>query len=261
MKTTDIKIPDNLKGLIYGASGSGKTWTLGTAPKPMYIIDCDDGMQTLAGVPGIEFDVYNHTSLELSPGSDWKRQSTRLINKVQNKVNELIKDCPYTSVALDSSTQYGDWIGYHLITINNRWNAEPKLRIQDYGTIAESMSDLFLSLLQIDAHVFITGHGRVVINEEKNETLHLPLMTGQKFPQKVPMYFDEMYRLITKVKPGTNDNLHLLQTQPDTSWSAKTRLNYYDPKRDTIVPILKKYEKADLTGIIERVTKARKGVK
>lgn len=257
-KTTDISIPSNLKGLFYGPSGSGKTYLLSTAPKPMYILDLDNGVQTIAGVPGIEYDVFDHTSLDLPSNADWKRHCTTLINNVKAKVRELINDCPYESVGFDSSTQYGDWLGYHLININNRWNQDPQLRIQDYGVIAEEMADIFLMLLQIDANVFITGHNRVVMDEEKGETLYLPLMTGQKFPQKVPMYFDEMYRLVVKVKPGANSNEYLLQTQSDNKWSAKTRLNYYDAKQKKIVPVLNKYEPANLTEMIEKVGKARK---
>lgn len=256
-KTSDLGNFNKLKVLIYGESGSGKTYTLSTAPKPLYILDLDNGVETLAGVPGITYDIFDHTSLGLPANAAWKRHATKLINNVKAKIRELIKHCEYASVALDSSTQFGDWLGYHLIGLNNRWNQDPMLRIQDYGTIAEEMADLFMMMLQIDANIFITGHGRVVMDEEKGNILHLPLMTGQKFPQKVPMYFDEMYRTVVKVKPGTNRNEYLLQTQNDSKWSAKTRLNRYNEDTGKLEPILDKYEPSDLGAMIEKVKKAR----
>ena len=251
MKTTDIKIPENVKGYIYGESGSGKTRTLSTAPKPMYMFDCDKGVQTIAGVPGIEYDLYRPES---------RKKTLPVLNAVKTKIAELQRDCPFATVALDSSTFYGNWILDKLITINNRWGQTPQLRKQDYGTLADELAELFLDLLNIDANVFITGHGRVLVPDEDSKntsTLYLPLMHGQKFPQQLPMYFDELYRTVIKIKPGTSDNQYVLQTQSDTRWSAKTRLTRYDKKKGEIVNVLDKYEESNLTMLIEKVAKAR----
>ena len=253
-KTTDMTIPENLKCLIYGDPGSGKTYTLGTAPKPMYILDTDNGVQTLAGVPGIEYNVYKPTE---------DKTNLRPIQKLIAKINSLVDECPYETVALDSATNLAKLLQYRIITMAGRWDETNKMRIQDWGALKDDMAEVFESIQSIDSHVIVTGHNRVVqpTDEDGNpqgETLYLCLSeAGQAYPQKAPADFDEIYKMDVQTRPRSGTEYRIM-TESDRKWTAKSRLNYYDPDTQEVKRVLDKYENNDLTEIIDKVTKARK---
>ena len=252
-QASDIEISEYLKCLVYGSWGTGKTWFIGTAPKPLYVLDVDSGMQTLEGLPQTEYDDY-------SPNDDPK--DLKPLVDLTTKVNELVDDCPYETVALDSATVLAQLVKNRIITLNNRWNADNKMRIQDWGVLADELTEIFSGLQSIDANVIITGHNRVVLNEDTNAKLYLPLSeAGQSFPQKAPLHFDEVYRMVVRKKPGNNQNDYMVQTESDQQWSCKSRLNYYDPDKNKLVRVFDKYEDADFSKMLEKVKKARKRVR
>lgn len=249
-KTEEMLIPEHVKGLIYGHWGSGKTWTLGTGPKPMFLFDLDRGRQTLGGTPGIEgIDFYSKDKRNIRP----------VLNAMKKKIGELQKECPYKFVAFDSATRLGDYLMWSIIDLNGRWGSEPEMRMQDYGTLAGMLEDWFLDILDIPAHVFITGHAKVVLPDEKSpagtEALYLPLSTGQAFPQKVGAIFDEVYRQVVTATKGPQETEYRLQTQPDGKWYAKTRLNY--DEGGVRKKVLAKYEQPSLEQLFQKVADAR----
>lgn len=238
-----------LKCLVYGDWGSGKTWFIGTAPKPLLVLDTDNGAKTIEQMPGVEAKNYH-------PNDDPTDQMP--LNRLQSKINSLVDECEYETVALDSSTVLATLIKNRLITMNNRWEADTKMRIQDWGTLADDMSQFFGALQSIEANIIITGHNRVVIEEDTGSTLYLPLSeAGQSFPQRAPLHFDEVYRMVVRKKPGKQRNEYKVQTESDSKWSAKSRLNYYDKEQDKLVPVFNKYEEADFSKMLQKVRDAR----
>lgn len=257
MPTTEERIiGEYLKCLLYGKWGSGKTWTLGTAPKPIYVFDCDNGLETLSGVPDITYDIY-------APKEN--RKDMLPLNSLISKVNEFVDECPYATVALDSATVLSVLCKNRIVTLNDRWNKDAPMRIQDWMTLAKDLGEIFMGLLSIDANIIVTGHSRVSVSDETSSVLYLILSeAGQAFPQSAPIYFDEIYRQVVvskpsmKIKAGVSaSNQYLLQTEEIGNWRCKSRLNYYDYEKGKKIRVLDRFEEPDITAMVERVHEAR----
>lgn len=250
----DRPLPSKLKIFLYGESGSGKTWFIGSAPTPMYYFQFDiNGGQTISGTPGIEYDDYYCADLKTDP--------IRVEAAIGRKVRELQRNCPFATVAFDSFTLFSEMLRGKIIGANGRWGKEPEMREQDWGTLGDLSTTAIRDWLRIDANIIITSHGRVAIHElpgNQKEILHLITPDGLKFPQKVSNYFDEVYRISARHKGSNNPNDYRIMTRSDRDWSAKSRLNVYNKKTRKLEHVLDPEEPADFTLLYEKLRAARK---
>ena len=94
-KINDMTSKSRYKVFIYGEKWEqGKTYSLATFPSPLYILDCDEGVATLQGLVGDDFEYDTFTDSD-------PRNPTGYAN-LRKKVGELRKKCPYETVVLDS---------------------------------------------------------------------------------------------------------------------------------------------------------------
>jgi hypothetical protein len=243
---------DHLKIYLYGESGVGKTFFLSTAPKPLFVLDVDEGIRTIRGVPGV-------TSESFSIPKD--RTDISVIQRLIERVNELNVKCPYATVALDSSTYLATLIQNRIITIADRWSAvsptskDSAMRVQDWQSLAYDMQEIFDGLLSLPANVIVTGHNRISIDKDTKSVLYLVMShSGQSFPQSAPGRFDEIYRLFVKPK-RKGDNVRLIQTQSDGKWLAKSRINRWNEKAQQLEPIFDREEPANFSHLVEKAQK------
>lgn len=94
------KLPERKLAVIYGRSGSGKTWFGGTFPKPLLVLKIgDDGGNTIRGVD----DVY---VIEIDT-----------IGKLKNVLKDLEKDNKYNTIFVDTfSLIVNEWKNENVIS-------------------------------------------------------------------------------------------------------------------------------------------------
>lgn len=248
--TVEQKLPEWLKIMLYGDPGSGKTYFLSTVPMPLFVFSFDPhGMQTLAGVPGIEYENYFV--------DDLKADALQTVAKVKAKLRTIKKENKFATVSMDSLTFLSRLLKGGIITVTSRWGKEPEMREQDWGTLGTQSEEIISLLMGLDCNVILTSHSAVKILElpnEKKDVLYLSALDGIKFPQRLPGYFDEVYRMVVKQKGQTAEsNEYLVQTRSDYQWGAKTRLNVWNPEKRKLEPIFKMYEEADFTAMFDKV--------
>ena len=202
-KTSDMSMVDlpPIYGLVWGSSGVGKTHFIGSCPKPIYIFDWDRGLLTLRGKEGIEYDTY------MKEGG-WTQSLAQL--------TKLEKDCPYATVGIDSISTMQDAAMSRLIQVGGK----KEMDLKEWGRLIESMRDLFLRFrILTEKHgcnVIVTAHDQVVKDEMSGAVQLKPLIVG-KLAGKLPLFFDEVYRLEPKrSREGVTE--YLMQTKADRSW-------------------------------------------
>lgn len=242
-----LETKDRLKIFIYGDMGTGKTFSIHTFPTPVYIFDLDEGVSTLRGVVGEDFE-YNVFTDE-NP----KRPSGYVA--FQKKVAELRKSCKYATVVLDSVTALGEKLIPNAVRgVQGDW--DNPLQLQDHLKINDKLGLAIDDLLGIDAHVVVMSHPKVIQDETTSEIKFLIMMTGQKLPQKMPLYFDEIYKADKKWNNKKGEFEYVWVTRGDRKWPSRSRFNHRDGKGQ-IKPILNKEEPQNLSLILEKVGEAR----
>ena len=80
-KINDMTSKSRYKVFIYGEMGTGKTYSLATFPSPLYILDCDEGVATLQGLVGddFEYDTFTDFFLLIPAGyAGWRKKVAEL---------------------------------------------------------------------------------------------------------------------------------------------------------------------------------------
>ena len=248
-KINDLTSKSRYKVFIYGEMGTGKTYSLATFPSPLYILDCDEGVATLQGLVGDDFEYDTFT--DSNP-----RNPTGYAN-LRKKVGELRRKCPYETVVLDSATTLGEKLIPNSIRALSK-DPEAPPTLQDHLKIGDKLEQVLAEILGIDANIVVISHPKVIQDENTSEIKYLSMLTGQKLPQKMPLYFDEMYRADKRFDGKTQDFEYVWQIRGDRRWPTRSRFNYQDSKGISR-PILDKEEPQDFGAILAKVKLAREG--
>ncbi len=211
MNCKDISIENiKLKVLVYGQSGTGKTYFAGTFPKP-YFFDFDNGMKTLRG-KDIEYDTY----------ADVLRNGIAVesaIQKYEAKLNQVIVDHKFDTLVIDSVTLLEDMMMANILRVNGR--KEPTL--YEWGLLISHMQQVFQSFTKSGKHVVCIAHEIPQKNDITGEVTILPLISGKKLPGQLPIWFDEVYRaVVTKDSQGIPK--YELITRAGAMYTAKSRV-------------------------------------
>lgn len=203
-----------IKSLVYGEAGVGKTMLLATAPAPVMISNESGALslrkanlERLYGV-GNPHITYNMPIIEVKTVEDlvdahrWCEQS-----------NEAKA---FQTVGMDSSSEIAE------VILNNakRQVKDPR---QAYGELIEKMETTIRSFRDLqNKHVLITAKMEPLKDEMTGVVKYAPAMPGAKLGNKLPYFFDEVFRLgINKTPQG--ESYRFLQTQPDLQYVAKDR--------------------------------------
>lgn len=248
-KINDMAAKSRYKVFIYGEMGTGKTYSLATFPSPLYILDCDEGVATLQGLVGDDFEYDNFT--DSNPGNPTGYANLR------KKVGELRRKCPYETVVLDSATTLGEKLIPNAIRALSK-DPEAPPTLQDHLKIGDKLEQVLAEILGIDANIVVISHPKVIQDENTSEIKYLSMLTGQKLPQKMPLYFDEMYKADKRFDGKTQDFEYVWQIRGDRRWPTRSRFNYQDSE-GVSRPILDKEEPQDFGAILAKVKLAREG--
>lgn len=215
--------------LLIGEPGTGKTNFLGTLPKPLYVFDADKGMRTLFGVEGITYDTFRDAPFGMAPapglykwGSGWLA--------MRKQAEELVRDCPYASVAIDT-VSFAFELAKNYARLKNPAKQGPEaMELPQWGDTAGQMKSFLDVFLAIRAVKVATCHVKRDINPVTDVVEFLPLLEGQ-MQGKIGGFFDECYYTNIK-KEGSGDKAiyrYCVQTaQANLFKSARTRLGVPD---------------------------------
>ena len=180
---TDIK----LRVLIYGESGTGKTRSAATFPDPFFF-DFDGGMLSVrkALIDGtIDGKTYSH--------EDWR--------EFRKDWDAVCKEPKHRTYVIDSFTTMAEAISYHIQ--KTKGNVNEALTLPQYGLIYNRLSQLMYEAVDIPTNIVILAHVQESIDEATGTVKELPLVSGKKFPDRLPIWFDEVFKQeMVKSKEG-----------------------------------------------------------
>jgi hypothetical protein len=197
--------------LLYGNSGAGKTYAIGTAPKPILLHSFDPGgWKTLNSlVESRDVIVDDRFEKVDDPFGLWDRTFFELL---KGRVFES-----FATYAIDSGTI---WANEMLETLARREGAKT-IQLQHYKEQQRKLAIMIKTFASLPCNFILTGH----IESERDETdgrIKNGLMIAGKAKTLVPMYFDEMYCVHATFE--NKKEKHFFQVRPDLKYTARSRM-------------------------------------
>lgn len=232
--------------LVYGDFGTGKTYSLHTAPKPVLVHSFDPGgSRTLREWVGKGEVLVDDRFEREEPGDpqayrEWEEEFARLRNiGFFNHVGTYVIDSLTTmSEALMNAVMKG--------------NKKQKSRNQEIETYIPQLNDYqvqqytirdFLNIMcGLPCNFICTGHIDRSKDEVSGKMISTPMITG-KLAQKIPMLFDEVY--VTQTKQTSEGTEYYFLTESDGLYQARSRLAASGK--------IKKNERPDFKYILDKV--------
>lgn len=214
--TADYGIANGVKVLVYGRAGVGKTMLTKTAPGPI-VLSAESGILSLRrwNIPYIP--IY----------------SIRDLKEAQRWCFSSIEARQYATFGIDSSSEIAEQILGHEKT-------QTRDGRKAYGETADQMMFILRQFRDWQGpNVYFTAKQET---QNVNGSLYArPMMPGQKLPDAVPYFPDEIFQLLVG-KDQQGNEIHYLRTRPDQFSEAKDRSG-----------MLAEFEPADLTLIFNKI--------
>ena len=209
---------NGVKALVYAESGSGKTALCATAPGPL-IISAESGLLVLnkknleklygVGTPGITYDI---PVIEIRNVQDLTDAHAWCMTTQASQ---------FQTICLDSVSEIAE-------TVLNNAKRQVKDPRQAYGELIEKMESVIRAFRDLpNKNVYMAAKIEPMKDELTGIVKYGPSMPGAKLGQKLPYFFDEVFRLgINKTPQG--ELYRFLQTQSDLQNIAKDRSGALD---------------------------------
>lgn len=207
----------NVRLLVYGAAGAGKTSLIPTLPSPL-VLSAEGGLLSIKGadVPFIEIKSMD----DLKEAYQWLTESEEAAQ--------------FKSVALDSISEIAEVV----LTAEKATAKDPR---QAYGALQDQMQMIIRAFRDLPGkHVYFSAKMEKA-QDETGRILYAPSMPGNKLAQQLPYFFDEVLALRVE-KDAEGVPQRALMCQSDGLWSAKDRSGRLDA-----------WEGADLGAVINKI--------
>jgi hypothetical protein len=236
VRLSAMPFAESLTLLIYGGSGTGKTYFCGTAGSRTLIINIGAGLATLQAPNFTDKYKVNPLVATIPVGMDSHDGICDTLDYyIQSKSDE------FDTIVIDDASSLNKSAMYKAIQVNEDLNKSQALAnfkrlgqlapgIQDYGEEINVVGDFLRQYTEIakasNKHLIITAHERLTYRkaQKPNDPPTLvkirPAFTGQTFPDNVPGFFDEVWRF-TVVGRGASLR-HRITTQPSEIIVAKS---------------------------------------
>jgi phage nucleotide-binding protein len=207
----------NVRLLVYGAAGAGKTSLIPTLPSPL-VLSAEGGLLSIKGadVPFIEIKSMD----DLKEAYQWLTESEEAAQ--------------FKSVALDSISEIAEVV----LTAEKATAKDPR---QAYGALQDQMQMIIRAFRDLPGkHVYFSAKMEKA-QDETGRILYAPSMPGNKLAQQLPYFFDEVLALRVE-KDAEGVPQRALMCASDGLWSAKDRSGRLDA-----------WEGADLGAVINKI--------
>ncbi|MFZ8889504.1 MAG: ATP-binding protein [Pseudomonadales bacterium] len=207
----------NVRLLVYGAAGAGKTSLIPTLPDPL-VLSAEGGLLSIKGanVPFIEIKSMD----DLKEAYQWLTESEEAAQ--------------FKSVALDSISEIAEVV----LTAEKATAKDPR---QAYGALQDQMQMIIRAFRDLPGkHVYFSAKMEKA-QDETGRILYAPSMPGNKLAQQLPYFFDEVLALRVE-KDAEGVPQRALMCASDGLWSAKDRSGRLDA-----------WEGADLGAVINKI--------
>lgn len=217
LQSTGNLAASNVRLLVYGQAGAGKTSLIKTLPNPV-VLSAEGGLLSIAdaNLPFIEIK----DMADLAEAYEWLAKSDEAKQ--------------FESVALDSISE----IGEVLLSAEKKKTKDPR---QAYGEMQTQMADLIRTFRDLPGkHVYFSAKVEKT-QDEMGRILYSPSMPGNKTGQALPYFFDEVLALRVE-KDADGNTQRALMCDSDGLWLAKDRSGKLDA-----------WEAPDLGAVINKI--------
>lgn len=214
-----LKPEQNIRLLVFGDSGSGKTCFGAGWPGPVHFADFDGKVNSAAAFLAGS-DKLNEISYENYAPTDKYGSAGARFNADMGKMRQAGK-LPGTLV-LDSLTTFSDEMMRYLMKLNPGIKRMDTLgaatpAMQDYQVARLFFKQVLGELLNLPCNLVVTAHIQVDKDEITGEILRTPMLAG-KLSRELPILFPEVYRSYVK------DGKYWAQTKSDARYQCRTQI-------------------------------------
>lgn len=217
-KYSEEAVNNTFNALLLGQMGTGKTYSLLTAPRPLVLHSFDPGgSKSLRDANGnLPEGVYVET-FEIEDSN-----SPTQYMAWERRFNELRRDKFFDNVgtfAIDSITTFTGALMNMILKKGNRPGTPPQL--QDYMQQMIAIMDIVKVCASLPCNFVAIGHIVAEKDEVTGRMQTFPMITGQ-LKEKLPTLFDEVY--VATVAHSRTGPSYKFRTIPDGYYQARSRL-------------------------------------
>jgi hypothetical protein len=218
MKVSEIQqLPP--KFLVLGKPGTGKTALTATGGKAVQVLDLDRGILTALTFKDKWFDERQKIDV-ITCYEDQGPTAAVAFRKAKEHIYSVSTMCakgtyPYKVYVVDSLTSLGEAALRMIRVSSGKWGLAPQLDTRkgltqpEWGLAINEMVQVVSVLRNLPIAVIVLGHVTEVADKFHPETGQLirpgylsPNVIGQKLPETLPAYFDEIIYAQTNVIQG-----------------------------------------------------------
>lgn len=205
---------NRIHAVFQGSSGTMKTFAATSFPKP-YIFDFDRGLKSVRSVPwDFTYDEYN-----------------RQLDRLESKLKEFERECPFESFIFDSSTTMSQDVLLHFAKANGHLdlygNPSDKVGILEYGQRVKWFTNFVAALGRFPVHTIFICHTVTYKNEDRGILMTRPALPGEQLPDQLPVFFDEVYHFENRKNSKGEPEIQVSTTSSGL-FIAKSRLGVRD---------------------------------
>ena len=192
MKPKDL-ISRNLKALLFGKSGLGKTYLVGSVANALFL-DLEKGSASV-----------KNKDIDIVPIND--------AGEFRKVLEYLKKDTKYETIIIDSLTRYGEMLFVALSKMYPDKKDSMKLW-GDFDTVSRQRLE---DILQLNKNIIITCLEEDIV--DGGSLKKFPMYKANKFKMMLPSYFDFVGHLVVD-----NEGHRVLISEPTEDSIGKNRL-------------------------------------
>lgn len=221
----ELKVEDNLKILLYGSSGSGKTCFATALPTPILMLDFDGKADSAA--------MYHRADQERLKGIDVRFLAQNFSQSPIAELEKIIREelipqekagkMKFKTLILDSITTFSSQTLKYIVDSNpgikrvvTKQGQQPGM--QDFGILKREFAKLIPNILTLPCNVIMLGHIATEKDDITGEIIRGPAMDGS-FARDLPIYFKEVWRCFVDDK-----NVHWAQTKSDARYACRSQI-------------------------------------
>jgi len=224
MKLGDIKTEGNVKILLMGDAGVGKTVFACSLPGKTKFLDFDNKVDSAALFYRKNPKVLENIDVEQFPPSLNTSPIERLSQLITKEfiVQQQSGKMDFDNLVLDSITTFSAATLAHIVKSNpgikrNISAQGQQAGLQDFGILKREFQKLIPGLISLPCNVIMLAHIATEKDEATGAILRHTMMDGS-FAKELPIYFKEVWRLYVK------DGKRWVQTQSDGMYNCRSQI-------------------------------------